>query len=438
MPRTESASSNAFPITYSQRFVYEMMQTMGPRAPLLQLDTCVRISGPIDVSRLEQAATILVKRHPILCSRLDFSDGRLVQRETGPAPSFEVVEIADGADQVDSVLSARADEPLDLFQENPFRVVLARTHPGEAFLMMLAHHMVLDATGMKVLLDEYLELCLDRPADAGETPWSDEGSSYYSFARHERRMIQDGTFDRRARYWLDYLDQADPTLHLPQRGADPGRASFSSIPFTLDRESFHVFSCHARRLGVSQFALAAAAIFQSLRAVTTQDDLLLQVVTDTRRRPFGQTIGQFADRFVLRQRGQRGGLSDKAIRSVYRETLLAMRNQISLPHFAQELNWLADRSSKQYSMTEAYVNYLSTVADTARFSAVADFEISPFFLTARARPSNIPYYGVLLHWEILPRTDSLSGSIQYESALVEPAIAETVATTWLDSLARLS
>lgn len=434
MPRPGSDSSDALPLAYSQKFVHEMMQTLGPRATLLQLDTCVRITGSIDVECFDRAAAALVARHPILCSRLAVDGDRLVQREGGRTPSFEVVAVEGGPDQVDVVLSARADEPLDLFRENPFRVVLARTRPDEAFLMMLAHHMVLDATGMKILLDEYLELVLNDSAGITAAPRNHSTPGFFAFVRQEQRMVEDGTFARRARYWLGYLDEADPTLRLADRGPDPALASFSSVPLRLDGEGFQAFADRARRLGVSHFALAAAAIFQSLRTVTAQHDLLLQVVTDTRRRPFNQTIGQFADRFVLRQRERPSELNDAAARAVHRDVILAMRNQISLPHFARQVDWLDKRESREFSMAEVYVNYLSTVADPTRFSGLAEHEISPFYLTARAQPSGIPYYGVLLHWEIVPGKHALSGCLRYESALVTSPVADAVMAAWRNAL----
>jgi len=431
MQATGTTSVEAVPISYAQKFIQCVLEHLGPRAFLLQLTTCMRVRGPIDELRFARAAAVLVNRHPILCSRLELSHGELFQRQVGGAGSFEVVRTDGGTDrEVDKLLSARADEPLDLFKENPFKVVLVRTHPGEAFFMLLAHHMFVDVGALRALLEQYVELVFGDHALMNETPRSGEDGSYLSYARREQQMIHDGTYLRRAQYWLGYLEQADLGLRLPGRGPDPALQSPASIPFSLDREALQALAARSRRLGVTPFALTTAAILHSLHQATTQDDLMVSMVVDARRRPFERTIGTFADTIAIRQREQNSGLSDDAVRTVYREILGGMKNLLPSMYLADHLDWLRLRYASGHAMNEVNVNY---VPMTRQYTPLTGYEVSHFNLTGRTYP-DARYDGVVMRWLLAAGRDSLSGTIMYDTALVQPEIAHAVIDFWIEGL----
>lgn len=431
MQPTRTASVDAVPVSYAQKFIYQVLEQLGSRAPMLQLAACTRIRGPVDQLPFAAAAAALASRHPILCSRLELGHGDVFQRQVGGTPSVEVLQVDGGtSQQVDNVLSARADEPLDLFRENPFKVVVARTGPDEAVLMLLAHHMYADAAALRALLDQYLELIFGDPAHLREASRSDEDSGYLSYARREQRMIEDGTYLRRVKYWLDYLEQADTGIELPGRGPDPALQSAASIPFSLGLESLRTFAGSARRLGVTPFALATAAIFHSLREAAPQRDLMLSVVVDDRSADFKRTIGTFADVIVIRQREQDSGLTDTAVRSVYRDILRGMKDRVPSMYLADHIGWLGQRYAKGFAVNEVSVNYVPMANRNALFDG---YEVSRYDLTARRYPDT-PYHGVVMRWLVTAGRDSLFGSVVYDSALVRPQAAQAIADSWVSAL----
>ena len=447
---------DAVPITHAQKFIYQVLNQLGPRARWLQFAVCVRISGPADVARFERALAGLVTRYPTLCSRLELSGGELLLREDGPKPSLDVIDVSEHTDrQVDAALSSRADEPLDLFQGGSFRVVLGRRDPGEGFLMLVAHHFFFDLPCIQTLLTEYLDLLQTDRVQLTPAPWSNGDRGYLAFARQEQEMIRDGSFARRAQYWEDYLDRVDPALHLPDRPADPALQSWVSIPFSLSPESFRAFSYRSRRLGVTRFAFTVASLFQALRDVTGQSDLSMSVVSNNRRPPFERTIGRFAEMFVLSQRVPPGGLGDDAIRELYADIKKGMSTYLPSAYLEARLDWLRKRKARGYSMTDVDLNYLPVATrygrpasppgvsqpspDTRPSSGTSGpgpftgYQVSHFPLTARAY-ATVPYYGVVLSWLVRPGVNSLSGFLRYESGLVTPQVAQATAGAFVDAL----
>lgn len=431
MRRAGVVLPDAVPLTYAQRFIYQVLTQLGAKVYELHVTGCLRITGPVDVARFARAADALVTRHPILGSQLELSGDTVLQRHGVHEPSFEVMDVGD-AGRVDTLLSERAGEPFDLFRGSPFRVVVARTHAAEAFVLLSVHHIYADFASMQLMLEDYLELFLRDGADVTREPPNDDDRSYLSYARREQQMIHDGTFARRADYWVDYLDQADPALHLPDRRPDPALASWAPTPFDLDRESFQAVSDRARRLGVTPFALAVASMFHVLRETTGQDDLLLTVVMNLRRRPFERTVGDFAEFFIVRQRGQRSGLGDDAVRAVYQDIVRGMKNQLPFSYFADRLDWMKMRLARGYAVTEVNVNQRPVAADAARSAPLAGYEAAPFPLPVPAPP--VPYHGIVLRWVFEYPQQSLSGFVLRESALVEPRAAQALTTSWLHRL----
>ena len=425
----------AVPLTYAQKFIFRVQTQLGPFAPLLQLSSCVRVKGVIDTDRFERAASELVARYPVLCSRLDISTGEPMQRQVAAAPFFEIVDISGYTDhQADIMLSARADEPFDLFQENPFKIVLACVGPSDAILMLLVHHLFCDETAKEMLLGEYLALALGGSKSITDARRESDGNSFLALAIKEQNMISNGTFSRRIQHWVRYLDGVDPALRLPGRQAeDPAVSSLASMKFGLGRDRFQVFADRAHRLGVSQFALVANAIFHALREATAQDNILITVVSDTRRPPFDRTIGQFAGTFPIGQYSRDGGLGDNAARLIFRQIVKAVGNYVPNFCYENEIGWLKERHAKGYSMADVSVNYVPRAAD---FKAAArdDGQVSLFPLTARARREDIPYHGMAIKFSFQPDKGTLGGLLEYDSVVVGHRTAEMMASSLLKAL----
>jgi hypothetical protein len=423
---------DAIPLTYTQKFIFMVVSQLGPAAAKLQLATCVRISGPIDVERFERASAALMVRHPILCSRLDYRNGDLVQLLGGEAPPLALFNVEGDFDwQADIMLSKLADQPFDLFVDNPFKVILTRVTSTEAYLMLVGHHLFIDDTALQILLADYLDILLADSADTEEADSND--GNFHSWAKQQVERRRNGGFARNVGHWLSYLDGADPVLHFPDRRAEPTVQSMVALPFVLDRRQATRFMDRADHLGVTNFALAATAIFHALREATGQDEILLSAISNTRRPPYERTIGDFAGMILIRQSGRNSGMADESVRLVSRDTMSALRNHIPQSYLADQVSWLKGRLERGFSMTDAYINYLPMATDVGQ-AKKNGYEITSFNLKNRTEPSNVPYHGVLLSFLIRPTRESLAGIIEYESAVVTSRIAQQIRASFLNAL----
>lgn len=411
------------PLTYAQNFINFVITRIGPNTPALFQVTCARVRGHVDPAAVRRAAVELAARHPVICARLDISGDELVQRQGPLAPSVELIDLAGPAKEVDAALSALADKPFDLCHENPLRIMVGRGGAGDAFLMLQAHHLFIDSYSLDMLLAELVGILRGDQPDSSQPRPSSTDSSFFAWARRERAMIDDGTFDRRARDRVKRLSDADPVLHLPGRGAEPALKSTGLASFDLAGERFQRFADRARQFRVSNFALAAAAVFRTLREVTGSKAIALSVVSGARQPPFGRTIGQFAGVFVITQQAADIDAPERSARLAHRDVMSAITDHVPVEHFRDQVGWLRDRTVRGYSFTDAYINYFQAAAELDKPDFAGGLEVTPFPVTARVEPPGMPYHGVVTGFSVFPKGDSLSVLIEYEPAIVNAALA---------------
>lgn len=421
------------PLTYSQKFMYDLY-SRGARS--LQIPMCVRIKGLTDPEAFRRAAASLTARNPIMTSRLELIDGEPAQKQGNRTVSVEFLDITGSSDQqAASLLSAQADAPVDLFHENPFRFVVARVRSDEALFMLVGHHLYIDLTGLRRLLIDYLNLLIGRPLSTSNTPLREADRSFLAYAIAEQKMISEGIYAKRGRYWASRLSEADPALHFPGRGVDPQHQSPSSITFKLEGSSYQEFSDRARRLRVSHFALASTALFHALREATGQDNILLSVIIDTRRPPFHRALGNFVGTSYIQQGASDAVPGEKSIYAISREIALSIANYVPQSVFCGEVGWMSERLAKKFSTTETHVNYAPVRASISSIFKQSNCEIEYFSLKGRDLRPRLPYMGVVLDIKMFPTPDALSGSIGFETAVVAPNVVQGMVSTMLNSLA---
>lgn len=420
------------PLTHAQKLIYDL-QARGARN--LQIALCVNIKGFADPEAFRRAADDVTARHPVMSSLLKLKDGEPVQRLVEQTPSFTLLDITVPSDQqADRLLSAEADAPIDLFRERPFRFVLARAGADEVFFLLVGHHLFTDLAGLRRLLIEYLSLLLGRTLRTSRTSPDGGDRGFFAYAMAEQKMISDGTFARRGRYWASRLSGADPVLHLPGRGPEPQYQSRASTQFKIEGNSYQKFSDRARRMRASNFVLAATAIFHALREVADQDNILLSMVSDARRPPFHQALGNFAGTSYIQQCASDTGVDEKSVQAVRLETIQSIANYVPEVAFFTEVGWMRERLEKRCATTEAHVNYAPVKADISKLFNSPNYEVKYFSLQNRNTASRLPYHGEVIEFRMFPTPNSLSGIIGYEPAIVAPHTAEKIASVMLDDL----
>ncbi|MEU2993122.1 condensation domain-containing protein [Streptomyces griseoincarnatus] len=268
----------------------------------------VRLSGVLDAAVLRQAVLALMSRHEILRANVSTA----VDGEAGlwvrPAPESPPLELLDLADRptaereaaLRSALSAFAAREMDPSTDSLLRFLLVRLSADEQVLALAVHHLVADATSVRIMWDELSQDCAAAP---GTSVVPEPDLQYGDYAAWEREHLIPAAERTDGPYWRSVLDGAPTALDLrtdrprPRvKGTAGRRTSFRFAP-----ELAAALRTHAAERHTTVYAAGLAAFAALITRSTGAEDLVLGVLSANRTT--AETtglVGQFANTLPLR------------------------------------------------------------------------------------------------------------------------------------------
>ncbi|MEJ2856828.1 MULTISPECIES: amino acid adenylation domain-containing protein [unclassified Saccharothrix] len=239
----------------------------------------LRLTGPLDVDRLERALDALAQRHDALRTTFDVVDGEPVQvvAEHGTIP----LVVGDERE-----LCA----PFDLRRGPLTRAVLKPLGPQDHVLVLVQHHIVTDGWSVGVLLDDLADLY------AGVEPAAPT-AQYPDFAVWDAdRPHQDVS------YWVERLADVE-ALDLPTDRPRPALRTTTGAVLrkALPRDLVDRLTAVGRAHDATLFTTLAAAVQVLLSARARQRDVAVGTVTSGRdHADLERAVGFFVRTLVLR------------------------------------------------------------------------------------------------------------------------------------------
>jgi amino acid adenylation domain-containing protein len=232
-----------------------------------------RVTSSLEPARLLRALVHLAQAHEVLRARLIEVDGepRLVFDRAASAVEFESLE-ANVADEAERNLIDAAHRPFNLSEGPLWRAVLYNKPDGGSVLMLVVHHLILDAAAERILLDELIASYSDPDA-----PHAARAYDFVDLAAHEcARLATEG--EALERFWANDLAGAKLTIDLPPpcvpcppEAEDIACVSRRAIGSALARRVRDL----AASWGLTPFHLYLSAYLILLRTYAASDDLVV-------------------------------------------------------------------------------------------------------------------------------------------------------------------
>ncbi|MFD1832036.1 non-ribosomal peptide synthase/polyketide synthase [Streptomyces desertarenae] len=232
------------------------------QSALLELD------GSPDPEALRTALDALLEHHDALRMRFTEGDGGWHQFNPPPAGGEEVLVRYDltgmPAAEADTAMEKAADDLHTGFDIGRGPLLRAALFTGDAdrpaFLLLVAHHLVVDAVSWRILRDD-LEVAY-RQARRGEpVALGERSTSFRDWARGLAEHVAGGALDHELPYWEEAVaaDEPLPAGHDPE--ADPGETRTLTVELgEEDTESLLRAAPTAYRTRVNDVLLAALAL----------------------------------------------------------------------------------------------------------------------------------------------------------------------------------
>ena len=298
--------TNLHPLSHGQQALWFLAQ-MAPESSAYNVASAVRIKTGLDATALHRAFQLLVNRHPAL--RTTFAagaQGEPAQRIHEQMPVCFLLEDATGWSEASlkERLSAESHLPFDLASGPLLRVLLFQAEGGEAVLLLVAHHIIVDLWSMGVLMQELGELYLAETK--GATPsLAPPATGYTDYIYRQRELLEGEAGERLWAFWEKELAGAATALAIRTDKPRPAVQTYrgASEPLRLDIQLTGQLKNLCRSHHVTLYTLLLAAFQTLLYRYTGQKDLLVGSPTSGRDSAgFAQTVGYFVNPVVLRAR----------------------------------------------------------------------------------------------------------------------------------------
>jgi hypothetical protein len=321
------------PLSFSQQRLWFLDQ-LAPGQPIYNAALAMRIRGPLDVTRLNDALRQVIERHEVLRTVLVALDGRPTQVVLDHW-QFDV-QVSDVSmlpehlrdAEVARLVREECRRPFDLARDLMLRAVLHRRGPEDHVLTLIEHHIAFDGWSDAVMYGEIEESY--RAAALGRAPRFPELTLQYGdFAVWQRRR-QDELVERHGPYWRQMLEGAAPLLGLPTDRPRPPVQTFvgAHYPVTLPSALATGTRELSRAEGATPFMVLLAGFYALVHRWSGAEDVLVgSPIANRGRVELEQLIGFFSNTLVLRAKVDPARSFRQLVRSVKEVALGAFEHQ---------------------------------------------------------------------------------------------------------------
>jgi amino acid adenylation domain-containing protein len=339
------------PVSFGQRRLWFLHQ-LDPN-PSYNVPVSLRLRGQLNLPALQRATAELVRRHEILRTTFEMSDGQPVQIIHPPEPDIALPLIDLGACdhpgrdiEAWRIAGEEARGIFDLRQGPLLRGKVVRLEETEHVLLVTMHHIVSDAWSRDILLREfmtiYAAICEARDPGLPEIEFQ-----YADYVLWQREWLQGQVLDEQLNYWKAQLAGA-PALELPtDRPRSTVQTSAGSAEvLLLPKELCRALSQLGRSEGATLYMTLLAAFQALLQRYTGQDYIVVgSPIAGRNRTETEGLIGFFLNMLALRTKFEGNPGFTEVLRSL-RETALGAYTHQDLPfeRLVEELNPERDMS----------------------------------------------------------------------------------------------
>jgi thioester reductase-like protein len=270
-PETRSALSEG------QQAIW-FLQRLAPPGLSHNTALAAKLTPAPDVEMFSKAFQLLLARHPMLSVTFSDENGEPAQHACTANPAHCNVHDWSRlpANEVNAILTERANAPFDLERGPVVRIDLYRINDDSSVMLLCAHRLVADAWSMTVMLDDLTRSYSLLQAGAQPDPAPPE-FSYHGFVAWERRFLASDAAERGLAFWKEQLAGAPALLDLPVDRPRPTQLTFrgESQAFRLEDELAHRLVVLSAEQDVTLFATLLSAFKLLLHRLCRQNDLLV-------------------------------------------------------------------------------------------------------------------------------------------------------------------
>lgn len=249
-------------VTESQREIWLAAQ-MQPEANLaFNEGTTVTYEGELNVEALRGALQDLTERHEVLRAWVS-PDGKWLGISEPRPLELAIRTIEDRPEVLTRIEREVMSVPFELERGPLIRFELLRVSPSKHYLLITAHHIIIDGWSLSVLLRELAILYSSRVV--GKDAALPEAPHYGDYVDLEARFLASAEGAVHTQYWLDQLKDSPLPVELPRDKVPPVQRTYAASG--LNRKIAADLVSRIKAVGVEHGASLVATTLASFSAL---------------------------------------------------------------------------------------------------------------------------------------------------------------------------
>jgi len=289
-----------------QRFLF--LEQLVPGTCVNNIPVTFRLTGPLNLTALEQSLAEIVRRHEVLRTTFPVVDGQAAQIIFPDlALALAIIDLRELPETEQKTEARRqvtqeVQQPFDLAQGPLIRVKLLRLAKEEHQIILTIHHVISDGESFRVFFKEltllYEAFSTDKPSSLSELP-----IQYADFAVWQHNWLHGEILESQLNYWKQQLGGNLPVLNLPTDYLRPavqtyrGAAHFLKISKDLTEK----LKSLSLKEGATLFMTVLTAFQILLARYCGQEDIIVGIPISGRNRvEIKGLIGCFVNSLAIR------------------------------------------------------------------------------------------------------------------------------------------
>ncbi len=271
-------------------FLYELDKTI----MAYNMSQAVRLSGDLDIARLNLTFKKLIARHENLRTSFEVVNDEPVQK-IAQHVNFEIEHLV----VIKAEVSATIDKflrPFNLAKPPLFRVGLIKVTEQEHILIIDIAHIISDGVSGAVLVKEFMALYKDDVI-------SDLRLQYKDFSEWQQSKIQQAKIAKHKQFWIEDFSGGVAVLDLPTDFARPLQKRYegSCLDTYVDDEEMVRLKKMAEGEGCTLFMALMSIYLILLNKLSDQEDVVVGINTTGRQHAdLENVIGLFVNTIPVR------------------------------------------------------------------------------------------------------------------------------------------
>jgi amino acid adenylation domain-containing protein len=217
--RLEKVDRNKdLPLSYTQEsFLYFKKHK---NSNIFDIGIRLEINGFLDVSILEEAVNILLKKHEVL--RCYFQEkNNIYYLNVAPnvrfsLPQYDLIRLPDKEKKLhlEEIINTTINQLSDIGKAHLFRGVLVKKNKQTNILLLMVHHLICDRLSLDIMMQEvfgfYLKKLNNKKINISPAEYQ-----YIDFSAWQKKIVNNILILKQIEYWKNLFNQEIPALDLP-------------------------------------------------------------------------------------------------------------------------------------------------------------------------------------------------------------------------------